>query len=54
MTFKGEGLEGWVRDMALLDVEECDVNIHTFKIELLEGYDISAIELMAIDYMIEE
>jgi len=53
VTFTGTGLEGWIKDIALLDAEECEVDIHTFKIELLEGYDVSALELIAIDYMIE-
>lgn len=54
VTFSGENLKNWLRDISILDAEECDVNIHTFKIGLLDGYDISALELIGIDYMIEE
>ena len=33
---------------------EVEIDVHKFKLDLLNGYDISASELMAIDFMIEE
>ncbi|HHV27431.1 MAG TPA: DUF1617 family protein [Tissierellia bacterium] len=46
--------EGWEKDIKeLLDIEN-EIDIHKFKIEELEGYNMTPAELMSIEYMIEE
>ena len=52
--FKDGCKEQWEKDInELMDIEN-DVDIHMFKLELLEGYVLSPSEIMLIEYMIEE
>lgn len=45
---------GWDKDInELMDIEN-EVEIHTFSMDLLNNFNISPGELMAMDYMIEE
>jgi len=54
VSFIGEDLAGWNKDFKeLLEIEN-DVNIHTFKLENLDGYTMTPSEFIIIDYMIEE
>lgn len=47
-------LEDWNNDIKELQAIEIEIDIHTFKLDELHGYNMTATELMAIDYMIEE
>lgn len=49
-----ENLDEWNKDFKDLLAIENDVEIHKFSIEALNGQNISAGELMLIEYMIEE
>ena len=49
-----ELLPDWNKDIQELFAIENDIDIHTFSIEALNGYDMTPAELMLIDYMIEE
>lgn len=49
-----ELLPDWNKDIQELLAIENDIDIHKFSIEALNGYSMSAAELMLIDYMIEE
>ena len=54
LTIIPENIDSWNKDLnELLDIEN-EIDIHKFSFSLLEGYNISPAELMAIDYMIEE
>lgn len=54
IKFKDKCVEDWKRDInALLDIES-DIDIHKFSINDLNGFNISAAEIKAIDYMIKE
>ncbi|MDP4144168.1 MAG: hypothetical protein Q8936_06730 [Bacillota bacterium] len=46
--------ERWEKDIKELLSIENDIDIHKFNINELNGYNMSASELMIIDYMIEE
>jgi len=46
--------EGWDREIKELLAIENDIKIHKFPIDVLEGYNMSPVELMLIEYMIEE
>lgn len=46
--------KGWDKDIKiLLDIEN-EIDVHTFSINLLEGFNISPAEMQALDYMIDE
>lgn len=46
--------DGWDKDIkALLDIEN-EIEVHKFSINELNGFNISPVELQAIDYMIDE
>lgn len=47
-------LEKWNKDIEDLQNIEVEIDIHKFKLEELNGYNMTPAELMAIDYMIEE
>lgn len=47
-------LEDWNKDIKELQGIEVEIDIHKFKLEELNGYNMTPAELMAIDYMIEE
>lgn len=47
-------LEDWNNDIKELQEIEVDVDIHKFKLDELNSYNMTATEMMAIDYMIEE
>lgn len=47
-------LEDWNKDIKELQGIEVEIDIHRFKLEELNGYNMTPAELMAIDYMIEE
>jgi hypothetical protein len=49
-----EYLAEWNKDIQELLAIENEVAIHTFPIEALDGFNMTASELMAIDYMIIE
>ncbi|AGK95638.1 hypothetical protein [Clostridium pasteurianum] len=54
IIFKPECKEDWDKDIkALLDIES-DINVHKFSFSELNGFKLSAADLMAIDYMIDE
>jgi hypothetical protein len=46
--------ESWDREIKELLAIENDIEIHKFPIDVLEGYNMSPVELMLIEYMIEE
>ncbi len=47
-------LEDWNKDIKELQEIEVEIDIHKFKLEELNGYNMTPAELMAIEYMIEE
>lgn len=47
-------LEDWNKDIKELQGIEVEIDIHRFKLEELNGYNMTPAELMTIDYMIEE
>lgn len=47
-------LDDWNKDIQELLAIENEVSIHTFSVEVLNGYNMSANELILIDYMITE
>lgn len=47
-------LDAWNKDIKELQEIEVEIDMHKFKLEELNGYNITPAELMAIDYMIEE
>ena len=54
IQIKDECLEDWNKDIKELQDIEVEIDIHKFKLEELNGYNMTPAELMAIDYMIEE
>ena len=56
ITIQKEFLEDWNKDIKELQEIENDIEIHKFNISSLENgnYEMSAGEIMLIDYMIEE
>lgn len=54
IIFKDGCKEQWDKDIKELLAIENEVDIHKFKIDILEGYSMTPSELMLIDYMIEE
>lgn len=51
---KPEYAKAWGKDIRELLEIEIEIEIHKFKLEALEGYDISPAEIMLIEYMVEE
>ena len=51
---KEDEIENWNKDMKDLQDIEIEFDVHKFNIELLNGYDMTASEMMCIDFMIEE
>lgn len=47
-------LKDWEQDIKELQNIELEIDIHKFKIDELNGYNMAPSELMAIDYMIED
>lgn len=54
IIFKEGCKEQWDKDIKELLAIENEFEMHTFKFDLLNGYNMSASEFQAIDYMIEE
>ncbi|WP_238884536.1 DUF1617 family protein [Clostridium sp. YIM B02551] len=54
VKFKDDCIDLWNRDINELLAIENEIEIHKFSISLLDNCHISASELIAIDYMIEE
>lgn len=54
IKFKPECAESWNKEIKELLAIENEVNIHKFKLDALEGYSMTPVEMMLIDYMIEE
>ncbi|MBV4438578.1 hypothetical protein [Clostridium tyrobutyricum] len=51
---KFQDQKGWEKDIKdLLDIEN-EIDIHTFPMKLLEPFNISPAEIMAMDYMIKD
>ena len=53
LKIQEEYLKDWGRDIKELQNIELEIDIHKFKINELDGYNMSPSELMVIDYMIE-
>lgn len=53
LKIQEEYLKDWERDIKELQNIELEIDIHKFKINELDGYNMSPSELMVIDYMIE-
>lgn len=53
-VIKEDEIENWNKDMKDLQDIEIEFDVHKFNIELLNGYDMTASEMMCIDFMIEE
>jgi hypothetical protein len=54
IIFKSDCAEKWNKDIAdLLDIEN-EIDIHKFKLDVIEGYSMTPAEIMLIEYMIEE
>lgn len=47
-------LEQWNKDIQDLQEIIVEIDVHTFSIDMLNGYDMTASEMMCIDFMIEE
>lgn len=47
-------LKDWEQDIKELQNIELEIDIHKFKIDELNGYNMAPSELIAIDYMIED
>lgn len=54
ISINPEHLAEWSKDLQELIAIENEVDIHKFSVEALSGYNMSASELMLIDYMIED
>lgn len=54
ISINPEHLAEWSKDLQELLAIENEVDIHKFSVEALSGYNMSASELMLIDYMIED
>ena len=53
-VIKDDEKENWNKDMKILQDIEIEFDVHKFKLEELNGYDMTASEMMCIDFMIEE
>ncbi|KGJ48069.1 hypothetical protein KD33_16730 [Clostridium sp. NCR] len=53
LKIQEEHLKDWEIDIKELQNIELEIDIHKFKIDELNGYNMAPSELMAIDYMIE-
>ncbi|WP_024613660.1 hypothetical protein [Clostridium sp. Ade.TY] len=49
-----EKMDKWNKDMKDLQDIEVEIDVHKFKLDLLNGYDMSPSEMMSIDFMLEE
>ncbi|MBB6696240.1 DUF1617 family protein [Clostridium algidicarnis] len=54
IKIQNTNIDDWNRDIRELLSIENEIEIQTFNINELEGYSMTPIELMPIDYMIEE
>ena len=54
ITIQKEFLDDWNKDIKDLLAIENEVDIHKFKIDELNGFNMSPTELILIDYMIED
>lgn len=54
LKIQEEYLKDWERDIKELENIELEIDIHKFRLDELNGYNMSPSELIAIDYMIEE
>lgn len=54
IIFKDGCKEQWDKDINELLAIENDIDIHKFNISIIDGCNMTAAELMLIDYMIEE
>ncbi|GAA0104258.1 DUF1617 family protein [Paraclostridium sordellii] len=54
LKIQEEYLKDWEQDIKELQNIELEIDIHKFKIDELNGYNMAPSELMAIDYMIED
>ena len=53
-VIKENEIENWNKDMKDLQEIVVEIDVHTFSIDMLNGYDMTASEMMCIDFMIEE
>lgn len=53
LKIQEEYLKDWNQDIKELQNIELEIDIHKFKIDELNGYNMTPSELIAIDYMIE-
>ena len=53
-VIKDDEKENWNKDMKILQDIEVEFDVYKFKLEELNGYDMTASEMMCIDFMIEE
>lgn len=53
LKIQEEYLKDWNQDIKELQNIELEIDIHKFKIDELNGYNMAPSELIAIDYMIE-
>lgn len=53
LKIQEEYLKDWEKDIKELQNIELEIDIHKFKLEELNGYNMTPSELIAIDYMIE-
>lgn len=53
-VIKENEIENWNKDMKDLQEIVVEIETHKFNIDLLNGYDMTASEMMCIDFMIEE
>lgn len=53
-VIKENEIENWNKDMKDLQEIIVEIDVHTFSIDMLNGYDMTASEMMCIDFMIEE
>lgn len=53
-VIKEDEIENWNKDMKDLQDIVVEIDVHTFRLEELNGYDMTASEMMCIDFMIEE
>ncbi|MGG2466852.1 hypothetical protein ACOV1W_03895 [Paraclostridium bifermentans] len=53
LKIQEEHLKDWNQDIKELQNIELEIDIHKFKLEELNGYNMTPSELIAIDYMIE-
>lgn len=53
-VIKENEVEHWNKDMNDLQEIVVEIDVHKFKLDLLNGYDMTANEMMCIDFMLEE